>query len=163
MLSLDNTYDEADLRDFDKRIKNILKNDADIEYCLELKFDGLGIALTYEGGKLVRALTRGNGIEGEDVTINAMQIVSIPKQISLLENIEIRGEVVMPIAAFQELNIRCQNAGEKLFANPRNAASGSLRQLDWKVTKSRNLEFFAYSFPDVESVIARREAMRQSL
>lgn len=153
MLSLDNTYDEADILDFDKRIKNILKNDSDIEYCIEVKFDGLGIALTYENGKLVRALTRGNGIEGEDVTINAMQIASIPKHITLKENIEIRGEVVMPIAAFQELNIRRQNAGEKLFANPRNAASGSLRQLDWEVTKSRNLEFYAYSFPDIENDI----------
>jgi DNA ligase (NAD+) len=155
MLSLDNTYDEADILDFDKRIKNILKNDSDIEYCIEVKFDGLGIALTYENGKLVRALTRGNGIEGEDVTINAMQIVSIPKHITLKENIEIRGEVVMPITAFQELNIRRQNAGEKLFANPRNAASGSLRQLDWEVTKSRNLEFYAYSFPDLEEKIAK--------
>lgn len=151
MLSLDNTYDEADILDFDKRIKNILKSDADIEYCIEVKFDGLGIALTYEDGKLTRALTRGNGVEGEDVTVNAMQIASIPKTLSLKENIEIRGEVIMPIAAFQELNARRQLSGEKLFANPRNAASGSLRQLDWKVTKSRNLEFYAYSFPDIEN------------
>ncbi len=150
MLSLDNTYDEADILDFDKRIKNILKTDTDIEYCIEVKFDGLGIALTYENGKLVRALTRGNGIEWEDVTINAMQIANIPKNISPKDNIEIRGEVIMPIAAFHELNIRRQNAGEKLFANPRNAASGSLRQLDWEITKSRNLAFFAYSFPDIE-------------
>jgi len=90
MLSLDNTYDEADILDFDKRIKNILKDTKDIEYCIEVKFDGLGIALTYEDGKLIRALTRGNGVEGEDVTVNALQIASIPKTISLKENVEIR-------------------------------------------------------------------------
>ena len=152
MLSLDNTYDGADILDFDKRIKNILKSEADIEYCIEVKFDGLGIALTYENGKLVRALTRGNGVEGEDITVNAMQIATIPKTIPLLGNVEIRGEVIMPIAAFQALNARRQMEGEKLFANPRNAASGSLRQLDWTVTKSRNLEFFAYSLPELENL-----------
>ncbi|MCK9272777.1 NAD-dependent DNA ligase LigA [Candidatus Gracilibacteria bacterium] len=154
MISLDNTYDSEDILDFEKRILNILKKEIELPYVIELKFDGLGVSLTYQDGKLIKALTRGNGIEGEDITINAMQIKSIPAEIPFktTEEIEIRGEVVMPILAFENLNKQRLEAGEKLFANPRNAASGSLRQLDYNVTKSRNLEFFAYSFPYLEKV-----------
>ncbi|MDD2487757.1 MAG: NAD-dependent DNA ligase LigA [Candidatus Gracilibacteria bacterium] len=150
MISLDNTYDESDLRDFEKRIFNILKNDSDLEYLIELKFDGLGISITYKDGKLVKVLTRGNGIEGEDVTVNALQIGNIPKEIDMKEEVEIRGEVVMPVSEFIALNRRRLDKGEKLFANPRNAASGSLRQIDFNITKERNLKFFAYSFPLLE-------------
>ena len=152
MISLDNTYNEEELSDFDGRLKRAagLEEAAKVAYCMELKFDGLGLSLTYRGGKLVRALTRGNGVEGEDVTANALQIRSIPHRIPLSEELEIRGEVVMPTGAFEDLNKERSAAGEKVFANPRNAASGSLRQLDVSVTKSRNLWFFAYSVPVFE-------------
>lgn len=154
MISLDNTYDSEDILDFEKRILNILKKEIELPYVIELKFDWLGVSLTYQDWKLIKALTRGNWIEWEDITINAMQIKSIPAEIPFktTEEIEIRWEVVMPILAFENLNKQRLEAGEKLFANPRNAASWSLRQLDYNVTKSRNLEFFAYSFPYLEKV-----------
>lgn len=156
MISLDNTYDADDLQDFEDRMKRILDGDIasprQIEYIIEYKFDGLGIALTYEGGILTRALTRGNGIIGEDITLNAMEIDNIPKSIPFQDSIEIRGEVVMSRDSFDELNKARAQADEKLFANPRNAASGSLRQLDPQVTRSRNLLFFAYSCPYLEDV-----------
>lgn len=152
MISLDNTYNEEELADFDGRLKRTAGLDATtkIAYAMELKFDGLGLSLTYRNGELVRALTRGNGIEGEDVTANALQIRSIPHRISLMEELEIRGEVIMPTRAFEDLNRERLASGEKVFSNPRNAASGSLRQLDVSVTKSRNLWFFAYSVPVFE-------------
>ncbi len=150
MISLDNTYDETDLVDFEKRIRNILKTDASLEYDVELKFDGLGISLSYEKGRLVRALTRGNGREGEDVTVNALVISNVPKNIPHDGDIEIRGEVIMPHEAFRRTNEERLLSGEKLFANPRNAASGSLRQLDYRITANRGLQFFAYSAPVFE-------------
>ncbi len=119
---------------------------------MEYKFDGLGIALLYEHGKLVRALTRGDGQIGEDITLNVMEIANIPHTIPYTQTIEVRGEVVMPRGAFDELNARRLQSGEKLFANPRNAASGSLRQLDPTVTRERDLLFFAYSCPDLEEI-----------
>ncbi len=123
-----------------------------MEYVIEYKFDGLGIALRYENGELIRALTRGDGQIGEDITLNVMEITNIPHTIPYQGMIEIRGEVVMPRSAFDELNNRRLQAGEKLFANPRNAASGSLRQLDPMVTRERDLLFFAYSCPDLEEI-----------
>ncbi|EKE27061.1 MAG: hypothetical protein ACD_4C00067G0003 [uncultured bacterium (gcode 4)] len=152
MISLDNTYDADDLKDFNKRILNILKKDIDISYVIELKFDWLWMSLTYKDWKLVRALTRWNWIEWEDITINALQIKNIPKTIPFKdEEIEIRWEVIMPIEEFLELNRKRKEVEWKIFANPRNAASGSLRQLNYKITKERNLEFFAYSFPYLEN------------
>lgn len=152
MISLDNTYDENDIADFEGRIRNILKSDEILAYSMELKFDGLGLSLTYRDGKLVRALTRGNGVEGEDVTINALQIKSIPRSIPFRSReIEIRGEVVLPISEFTRINQERMKVGEKVFSNPRNAASGSLRQLDYTITASRNLAFYAYSFPYAET------------
>lgn len=150
MASLDNTYNEEDLREFEKRIGNILKDHQTLDYAVELKFDGLGVALTYQDGELVRWVTRWNGIEGEDITINIMQISAIPKKLPHKENIEIRWEVVMPKSSFEKLNAQRMEAWENLFANPRNAASGSVRQKDWRVTASRELDFFAYSCPDLE-------------
>jgi len=154
MMSLDNTYNADDLLEFEKRIKRILDGDAEssriIEYIVEYKFDGLGIALTYEGGKLIRALTRGDGIMGEDITLNALQINNIPQYIPTQQDLEVRWEIVMSRASFEKLNEKRLAASEKLFANPRNAASGSLRQLDPIITKERDLLFFAYSCPDLE-------------
>lgn len=150
MISLDNTYNTEDILDFGKRARNILGRDYALPSCSELKFDGLGISILYRGGKLTRALTRGNGVEGEDVTLNALEISNIPKFISYEGEIEIRGEVVMPHSAFERVNKDRAANGEKLFANPRNAASGSLRQLDPMITRSRGLQFFAYSVPYFE-------------
>lgn len=150
MISLDNTYDADDLSDFEKRIRNILGAEDALAYDVELKFDGLGASLTYEGGKLVRALTRGNGREGEDVTVNVMTVKNVPKTIPYKGFLEIRGEIILPHEAFRRTNEERLLSGEKLFANPRNAASGSLRQLDYKITAERGLQFFAYSSPVFE-------------
>lgn len=155
MMSLDNTYNAEDLREFEMRIRRILReegNERTLDYIIEYKFDGLGIALRYENGQLTRALTRGDGQIGEDITLNVMEITNIPHTIPHKETIEIRGEVVMPRSAFDALNQRRLQSGEKLFANPRNAASGSLRQLDPAVTRERDLLFFAYSCPDLEEI-----------
>lgn len=156
MMSLDNTYNAEDLRDFEVRMRRILDKENiaqnELEYVVEYKFDGLGIALLYEDGRLVRALTRGDGQIGEDITLNVREISHVPQSIPHTGTIEIRGEVVMPRSAFDELNKKRLQTGEKLFANPRNAASGSLRQLDPTVTRERDLLFFAYSCPDLEEL-----------
>ncbi len=148
MISLDNTYNADELRDFDMRIKRILKSENIFPYTLEFKFDGLGIELIYEDGVLLQAITRGNGIEGEDVTENVKQIKNIPHRIVKKWRFEVRGEVVMPISSFERLNEQAKQAGEKLFSNPRNAASGSLRVLDTSITKKRDLKYFAYDVSD---------------
>lgn len=144
MLSLDNAFNEEDLVNFEKRIKRII-GDIEIDYTVEPKFDGLSITIIYENGELKYGATRGNGIEGEDVTQNLLTIKTIPIYI---ENppplLEVRGEVVMFKKDFEELNLEREKRGEPLFANPRNAAAGSVRQLDPKITKERKLHFFAY-------------------
>lgn len=148
MISLDNTYNEQELRDFDKRVKRILGSDETFPYTIEFKFDGLGIELIYQDGILTRAITRWNGIEGEDVTQNIKQIKNIPQKINKSGTFEVRGEVVMPISSFERLNEEAKRNGEKVFSNPRNAASGSLRVLDIAITKKRDLKYFAYDVSD---------------
>ena len=162
MLSLDNTYSTDDVRAFEERIRNILKTDEPIAYVIEPKFDGLGMALTYEDGRLVRALTRGNGVEGEDVTVNAFQIQNIPHTIPYTGTIEVRGEVIMTHDAFARLNSTRAEAGEKLFANPRNAASGSLRQIDYHVTRDRDLQYYAYACPLLDAPETRRQLTEET-
>ena len=152
MLSLDNSYSPDDLIEFDKRVRKWL-GDEPVKYVVEPKIDGLGIALLYEGGVLVRGGTRGDGMTGEDVTSNLWTIRSIPlrlKDRSMLANSEVRGEVYMPIASFKRLNEERSKAGEPPFANPRNAAAGTIRQLDPSVVASRKLDAFFYtlSFTD---------------
>jgi len=148
MISLDNTYNETDLRDFDTRIKRILKSDTTLPYTIEFKFDGLWIELIYEDGKLMRAITRWDGVKWEDVTQNVMQISNIPKTIDKKGIFEVRGEVVMPISSFERLNKEALESWDKVFSNPRNAASGSLRVLDINITKKRDLQYFAYDVSD---------------
>ncbi|MDF1796178.1 MAG: NAD-dependent DNA ligase LigA [Coxiellaceae bacterium] len=148
MLSLDNAFDFEELEAFDQRIKKLLANNAAVEYACEPKFDGLAISLTYEKGRLVLAATRGDGVSGEDVTQNVKTIAAIPLQLrgdDYPDLIEVRGEIYMPKAGFEALNKRALQTGEKLFANPRNAAAGSLRQLDSRITARRPLSFYAYS------------------
>ncbi|OGT31034.1 MAG: DNA ligase (NAD(+)) LigA [Gammaproteobacteria bacterium RIFCSPHIGHO2_12_FULL_35_23] len=146
MLSLTNAFSEEELIAFDKRIKDRLKSTQEIIYACEPKLDGLAINLLYEKGLLIRAATRGDGITGEDVTLNVKTIKSLP--LKLRDNypaiLEVRGEVYMPKQSFLDLNKLAHANNEKVFANPRNAAAGSLRQLDSKITASRNLAMYCY-------------------
>lgn len=149
MLSIDNTYNADELRDFDKRVKKGLETD-DYQYVVELKIDGLAVSIRYENGRYVRAATRGSGEVGDDVTANVKTIHAVPLRLmndgANFDAIEIRGEVFMPKQAFAKLNEDKEQKGESVFANPRNAAAGSLKLLDPKITAGRSLSFLAYSF-----------------
>ena len=152
MLSLDNTYSEDDLRNWERRVHD-LSGQKEIEYVCELKLDGMSLALHYEGGKLVRGITRGDGSEGEDVTLNVRTVRSIPLSISkdalkkagIPADFEVRGEMLMPIAAFKKMNEEREKNGLSLFANPRNATAGTVRQLEPSITARRRLDYFGYS------------------
>lgn len=144
MLSLGNAFNEQDLRDWDRRVKQGSGNEQP-RYVCELKIDGLAVSLTYEDGKFVRGATRGDGTTGEDITTNLKTVGSIPLRLKETANLEVRGEVYMPHRSFQALNKAKEENDEALFANPRNAAAGSLRQLDPKVAARRNLDIFLYS------------------
>lgn len=154
MLSLDNAFSNDELVKFDQRIKQVLGNDSiEIEYSCEPKFDGIAVSLLYEKGLLVRAATRGDGSTGEDITSNIRTIPSIPLVLTgddLPPILEVRGEVYMPKASFLKLNLDAAEKGEKEFANPRNAAAGSLRQLDPKITAKRQLAFYSYGAQLIE-------------
>lgn len=155
MLSLDNVFNEEELRAFIRRVEAQV---GETDYVCELKIDGAGIALTYEDGILVRGATRGDGVTGEDVTANLRTIRSLPLRLlgdHSVSYLEIRGEVFMPRAAFEALNRQREEEGQPPFANPRNAAAGSLRQLDPRVTASRNLDLICYEIGYVEGVSFR--------
>jgi DNA ligase (NAD+) len=142
MLSLENAYSYEELREFDERVK---KNVGPADYICEPKIDGTSIALVYENGVFVRGATRGDGVKGDDVTANLKTIHSIPLRLrGSLKNVEARGEVYFPIAAFKKFNTEQEKKGEQVFANPRNAAAGSLRQLDPHIVASRPLDIFLY-------------------
>ncbi len=157
MLSIDNTYNADELRAFDQRIAKQL-GDGDYDYVIELKIDGLAISLRYENGILTTAATRGDGRTGDDVTANVRTIKAVP--LSLLADgkipavLEVRGEVYMPTTSFIELNRLKTEAGEPPFANPRNAAAGSLKLLDSRITAERNLSFFAYALGEISEPLA---------
>lgn len=158
MLSLDNAFDDDDLAGFDRRVRERLGDESlKVDYVAEPKLDGLAVSLLYEHGKLVRAATRGDGQTGEDISANVRTMRSVPLSLrgdDIPALLEVRGEVVMPQAGFEALNVRQLEAGQKQFANPRNAAAGSLRQLDPRITAQRPLEFYAYSVarcqPDIQ-------------
>lgn len=151
MMSLDNTYSMEELADFDRRVRELTGRER-VEYVTEHKFDGLSISLIYEDGVLTRGVTRGDGATGEDVTPNVRTIGSIPLQVDRAElkklrlpaNLEVRGEIIMPLRAFEEVNRQQEERGEKRYANPRNVAAGAVRTLDPSVTRSRRLDFYAY-------------------
>ena len=143
MLSLSNAFNEADLRDFDRKIRQAIGDN--FSYVCELKIDGLAISLRYENGVFVQGATRGDGTVGEDITTNLKTIRAIPLRLTEPVTIEVRGEAYMPKKSFETLNAKRAENGEELFANPRNAAAGSLRQLDPKIAASRNLSTFIYS------------------
>jgi len=151
MLSLDNTYSEEELRDWERRVHE-LSGRKDVEYVCELKLDGMSLALVYEGGRLVRGVTRGDGTIGEDVTLNVRTVRSVPLFIpkeklhkaGIPPDFEVRGELLMPLAAFKRMNEEREKNGLSLFANPRNATAGTVRQLDASITAQRRLDFFVY-------------------
>ena len=158
MLSLSNTFSIEDLRDFDSRISKLSSDDS-IEYICELKIDGLAISINYENGKLVSAATRGDGTVGENVTENIKTIFSIPKTLKTKKSFEVRGEVYLPKKSFELLNKEREENNEVLFANPRYAAAGSLRQLDSKITAKRRLSAFIYSVVGDENINSQKMAL----
>ena len=153
MLSLDNAFAREDVIAFDRRVRERLGEDGEVSYACEPKMDGLAVSVRYEGGVMVQAATRGDGATGEDVTHNVRTIKSVPLRLhghGWPETVEARGEVFMPVAGFQEMNRRAEERGEKVFVNPRNAAAGSLRQLDPRVTASRPLDMYFYGVGQVD-------------
>ncbi|MEY8711516.1 DNA ligase (NAD(+)) LigA [Mangrovibacter phragmitis] len=147
MLSLDNVFDEESFLAFNKRIRDRLSDTQDVVYCCELKLDGLAVSLLYENGVLVQAATRGDGTTGENITANVKTIRAIPLRLqgdNIPARVEVRGEVFLPQAGFEKINDEARRTGGKVFANPRNAAAGSLRQLDSRITAKRPLTFFCY-------------------
>lgn len=147
LLSLDNAFSMEDLREFDRRVRKVEDNPS---YMAELKIDGVSIALVYKEGLLTAAATRGDGFTGEEVTANVRTIKAVPLKLKDKLNLEVRGEIYMPKEAFARLNQEKEEKGEKIFANPRNAAAGSLRQLDPRITEKRNLSVFVYDILYIE-------------
>jgi len=151
MLSLDNTYSEEELRAWERRVHE-LSGRTEVDYVCELKLDGMSLALIYEEGKLARGITRGDGSVGEDVTLNVRTVRSVPlsiareklKKAGIPANFEVRGELLMPLAAFKKMNEERESKGLSVFANPRNATAGTVRQLESKVTAERRLDYFTY-------------------
>ncbi len=158
MLSLSNAFDDGDVNDFVDRIRRFLNlgGATDLAFTAEPKIDGLSISLRYENGQLVQAATRGDGAEGENVTANVRVVPDVPQTLRdcAFKHFEVRGEIYMSHADFAELNVKQASAHEQVFANPRNAAAGSLRQQDAAITRTRPLRFFAYSWGDVEALPA---------
>lgn len=168
MLSLSNVFSEEELADFLNKIRRFLgfSDDTPVEMVAEPKIDGLSCSLRYEGGKLVYAATRGDGMEGEDITENVKTIADIPQILSgdAPDVLEVRGEIYMGREDFRKLNEAMEAAGKKIFANPRNAAAGSVRQLDAKITAQRPLKFFGYALGEISAEIAdTQEGIRQKL
>ncbi|KAF2958231.1 aromatic ring-opening dioxygenase LigA [Thermotoga sp. Ku-13t] len=143
MLSLDNTYSEEEIREFDERVKRLLDR-KEVVYVAELKIDGVSVSLRYENGKFVQGLSRGDGTRGDDISENLKRVRSIPLRLRKPVTVEVRGEIYMPTEVFEKLNEERQKRGEPLFANPRNAAAGTLRQLDTRITAERHLDSFIY-------------------
>lgn len=160
MLSLGNAFNESDLREFDRRIRQTVGEK--VAYVCELKIDGLAVSLTYEEGQFVLGATRGDGTTGEDITQNLRTIRSIPLTLNELVSVEVRGEAYMPKKSFLSLNAYREEKSEALFANPRNAAAGSLRQLDPKIAASRNLDIFLYALGEgyPETIEAHSEGLK---
>ena len=145
MLSLGDVFNYEEVMDFDEKIKKVVSNP---EYVCELKIDGLSVSLIYEKGKLIRGVTRGDGMTGEDITHNVRTIKNVPLSLPVDIDIEVRGEIYMPKKSFEALNKEKEDKGEKIFANPRNAAAGSVRQLDSSIAAKRNLSTFIYHLPN---------------
>ena len=166
MLSLDNAFDDEEMLAFDRKLRDRLEQETELAFCAEPKLDGLAVSLLYEAGELVRAATRGDGRRGEDITANVRTIKSVPLSLigdSWSGRLEVRGEVYMELAGFEALNRGQREAGSKVFANPRNAAAGSLRLLDSRITASRPLKFCSYGIGLSEGVELPSSQYRQML
>ncbi|HLI74456.1 MAG TPA: NAD-dependent DNA ligase LigA, partial [Acidimicrobiales bacterium] len=157
MMSLDDAFGIEELRAWFDRMTRVAPEVAQAEFVCELKIDGLAMSIVYENGRYVRAVTRGDGVTGDDVTANVATVDAIPERLSWPQGngpvpklLEVRGEIYMPVTSFAELNRRQVEAGQKAFVNPRNSAAGSLRQKDPKITASRDLSFWAYQLGSVE-------------
>ena len=159
MMSLGDIFNADEVRDFDEKVKKVVSNP---NYVVELKIDGLSVSLLYENGKLVRGATRGDGTTGEDITHNVRTIKNIPINLTEDIDIEVRGEIYMPLVSFMKLNDERKENGEKEFANPRNAAAGSVRQLDSSIAAKRNLSTFLYHLPSAENygIHTQEEALK---
>ena len=163
MLSLGNAMDADELREFDERVRRSLHTDTPVEYVVEPKLDGVGVELVYEDGSLTVASTRGDGVHGENVTANVKTIRAVPlrlrhaRGLPIPKRLEVRGEVIFPKAAFEKLNAERDRRGEPRFANPRNAAAGSLRQLDSRITASRPLDIFCYGPGQLDGIDVRSQ------
>ena len=155
MLSLGNAFNEADLRAFDQRVRQHIE---DVTYMCELKIDGLAVSLTYENGQFTRGATRGDGTVGENITENLRTIHAIPLAVDSNLTFEVRGEAYMPKRSFINLNKKRAEEGQQEFQNPRNAAAGSLRQLDPKLAAARNLSVFLYSVTSPEALDAESQS-----
>lgn len=160
MLSLNDAFDRQDVKTWEERLHKLIPGEK-LEYFCEVKFDGLAISLVYKKGELATAATRGDGLTGENVTNNIKTIHSVPLSLPLPEDLEVRGEVVMTKDVWQRLNEENQKAGKPLYANTRNAAAGSIRQLDPKITASRKLQFFAYDIAAAEKFLTHAQVHRQ--
>ncbi len=160
MLSLGNAFNEGDLRDFDRRVRQGI-DDANVRYICELKIDGLAVSLHYEKGRFIQGATRGDGVTGEDITQNLKTIKAIPLRLNEEVTLEARGEAYMPKRSFVKLNEEKEQNGEDVFANPRNAAAGSIRQLDPKIAAKRNLSMFVYGLANVEekTILSHSESL----
>ena len=155
MLSFDDIFNEDEIMAFDERVRKVIPNPT---YTLEPKMDGLSGSLIYKQGVLVRAATRGDGVTGEDITLNVKTIRTVPLRLTKNIDIEVRGEIYMSKASFEKANLEKETLGQNLFANPRNAAAGSVRQLDSKITAKRNLDFMAYFIPNPEDYGIKTQA-----
>ena len=159
MTSMDNAFDDAEAREWDQRVRKSLETEGNVAYTAEPKFDGTSVSLRYENGVLMQAGTRGDGETGEDVTANVRTIRTVPLHLQgkgWPKVVEVRGEVVIPKKDFERLNAEQLKQGAKIFANPRNAAAGSLRQLDTRVTAARPLSFFPWGLGETSEPVARR-------
>ncbi|MEZ5499467.1 MAG: NAD-dependent DNA ligase LigA [Steroidobacteraceae bacterium] len=159
MLSLDNAFSEQDVEDFDRRARERLGSAAALEYAAEPKLDGLAVSITYRDGLLIQAATRGDGMRGEDITSNVRTIKSVPLRLrkGYPPLLEVRGEIYMPLAGFRQFNSRARELGQKEFKNPRNAAAGSVRQLDPSITASRPLAMFVYGLGEVSADVTPQQ------
>jgi len=158
MLSLSNAYNPEEMREFDGKVREVIGVDYPLVYVCELKIDGLAVSIRYENGLLIQGATRGDGEVGEDITSNLRTIRNIPLQLQEPVTVEVRGEAYLPKPSFERLNKRREEAGEPLFANPRNAAAGSLRQLDPNVAASRNLAVFVYTLAAAQGISLKQHA-----
>ncbi|MEM9025756.1 MAG: NAD-dependent DNA ligase LigA, partial [Verrucomicrobiota bacterium] len=161
MMSLDNTYNAEELAAFDERLLKRFPEQLLLDYVVEPKVDGVAVSLTYENGQFVRAVTRGNGIEGDDITENALQMIQFPRELkgkNRPDIIEIRGEIYMTFSEFSRINAAREDAGQSIYANPRNLTSGSVKLLDPKEARNRNLSLVVYGLGACEPAIFERQS-----